>query len=51
MMKKTWTAPVVEELGISATLSGKNLANYETQYLLPSGDSFQYGTIPNPITK
>jgi hypothetical protein len=49
MMKKTWTAPVVEELSISATLGGANKGFFETQYLQPGNvPNPNYGTIPNP---
>ncbi len=49
MMKKTWSAPVVEELSISATLGGPVNGFYETQYLEPGKVPVpNYGTIPNP---
>ncbi len=47
MMKKTWSAPVVEELSISATLGGPNKGYFETQYINPPPVP-DYGTIPNP---
>ncbi len=46
MMKKTWTAPVVEELSISATLGGNTKAFFETTLNDQNGIVTNFGTIP-----
>jgi hypothetical protein len=50
MMKKTWSAPVLEELSISATLGGTNKTFTETLVDLNGKVADpNFGTIPNPM--
>ncbi|MCA3693477.1 hypothetical protein [Aquidulcibacter sp.] len=51
MMKKTWTAPVVEELSISATLGGTVTKFYETTLNDLGGTQTNFGTIPGTNIK
>ncbi|MCA3080503.1 MULTISPECIES: hypothetical protein [Bacteria] len=47
MMKKTWTAPVVEELDIAATLGGIVATQFENQVTnFNNGTPPAFGSIP-----
>lgn len=46
MMKKIWSAPVVEELSIDKTLGGATLAFFETDKDAANNIVSPFGTVP-----